>query len=152
MSWLSSAVGGLTGGFLNTDKSSSSSSSSQVTTNTTTQLRDIGLTGDAAVALAGTLAGATVNIAQIGADVLKTEAQQQGEGFKQLIGGASEVIRSARDQSSSVLSSATDQANLIVQSAQATAARLTGNFDPQTLWTIAGVLFAGIAVLIMVKR
>lgn len=85
------------------DKSSTSESNSTVNTTTTTTVRDIGLTGDAAVALAGVLGGTTVNLSQVTAHTLEVEAQEQGKSFSQLIGGASELLSATRGSSADFL-------------------------------------------------
>lgn len=63
----------------------------QTKTTTSSQVHDIGLTGNAAVALANTLAGATTQ----GLSAVQTVSQQSGDNFNQLVGGAGLLTQTA---------------------------------------------------------
>jgi len=71
-----------------------------VTTNTTTNIRDVGLTGDAAVALANALEQGGVLREEIASETIKGVAQTQGQSFNQLIGGAGKLLDASAKQSS----------------------------------------------------
>lgn len=128
--------------------SSSSDTSVTTTTNTTTNYRDIGLTGDAAVALADIVAGAGVELNRTSAGTLEKVTQQVGESFKQLIGGASDLVYNAGQQSQRTIESG-ERASVSIQaetrnlleSAKATASRI---IDPTQQ---SNVMIAALAAL-----
>lgn len=70
-----------------------------VTTNTTTNIRDVGLTGDAAVALASALEQGSVLRDEVTSETIRGVAQVQGQSFNQLIGGAGKLIEASTKQS-----------------------------------------------------
>lgn len=122
-------------GFFSSDSKSEANTSVVTTTNTTTNYRDIGLTGEAAVALADVVAGGGVEISRIGAGTMEKIVQQNGESFKQLIGGASDLIYNAGEQAtrtiesgentiSNALSVVQSEARNILDSAKSTASRI----------------------------
>lgn len=72
-----------------------------VTTNTTTNIRDVGLTGDAAVALATALEQGSVLRDEVSSETIRGVAQVQGQSFNQLIGGAGKLLDASVKQTSS---------------------------------------------------
>lgn len=118
-------------GLFSSKSSSSTATSVNTTTNTTTTYRDIGLTGEAAVALADVVAGAGVEITRTGAGTLEKVTQQVGESYKQLIGGASDLVNLSGQQAQRTIESG-ERASVSIQaearnlldSAKSTAARI----------------------------
>lgn len=85
-------------GFLSSLFGSSDSTTSQThstVTNTTTTIGDIGLTGQNAVDLAAVMLAGSLGFAEGTTNVLDRLIQQTGEGYQQLIGGASDLMQSA---------------------------------------------------------
>jgi len=68
--------------------SSSQEETTQVTTETTTEIGEIGLTGSDAVALAAVLEQGGLEREAIAAEGLQRIAQEQGQSFRNLVGGA----------------------------------------------------------------
>lgn len=69
-----------------------------VTTTTSTSVRDIGLTGRDAVAMAGIINRGGVQREQISAARFDSLLQHAGKAYEQLIGGASTLVASAGAQ------------------------------------------------------
>lgn len=72
-----------------------SDQTTNVTTNTTTTIRDVGLTGQNAIDALNALEGGVIARDQIVAGVLNNVIQGQGSGFSQLVGGASDLVKTA---------------------------------------------------------
>jgi len=77
--------------------SSKSSKKTNITTNTTTTMRDIGLTGRHAVDMAAVLQTGAIETSRITAASLDSLVQQSGKTAQQLIGGASDLVRTSSD-------------------------------------------------------
>ncbi|MGD9158999.1 MAG: hypothetical protein PVG39_11375 [Desulfobacteraceae bacterium] len=115
---------------------SSSSSSKDVTetitntttsveTNTSTDIGEIGLTGQDAVAITDILASAGVMIDEINADTIKSIVQESGQGVQQLVGGANKLILSSEgfsqesfEAGGNIIDKAINAGGALVQSAQ----------------------------------
>jgi len=69
---------------------------STVTTTTTTNIRDIGLTGSQAVDLAAVLESGSISRAQINSDLVQGILQGAGSAWQQLMGGAGQIVETAR--------------------------------------------------------
>ena len=137
-------------GFLDRNKSSSKQITN-VNTTTTTTIRDVGVTGAHAVSLAKNAGDQGVRIAQIGADVVRSAAQESGYQFRQLVGGAGELLRRSSEASQREIGSAQEQARLLVSSAKETAARLAPADSDLTKWALFAV--AGVAgIMLLVRR
>jgi hypothetical protein len=76
---------------------SSQKETTNVTTTTTTKMGDVGLTGKNAVDLAAILESGAVQRTMITGDVLKNLIQATGQGFEQVVGGASDMVESAKE-------------------------------------------------------
>lgn len=130
---------------------SSNKNKTYVNTSTSTKIRDIGVTGANAVALAKTAGDQGIRIAQIGADLVRSTAQESGYQFKQLIGGASMVLMRSAESSGREITAAQEQARLLVNSAKETAARLVPADSDLTKWALFAV--AGVAgIMLLVRR
>ena len=72
---------------------SSDKKETHVTTTTTTNIRDVGLTGRNAVDMAAILQTGAIESTRISAASLDTLIQTVGKSSQQLIGGASELVK-----------------------------------------------------------
>ena len=72
---------------------STSSKSTAITTNTTTTMRDVGLTGQNAVDMAAVMQTGAIETTRIAATSLDKLVQASGKTAQQLIGGASDLVR-----------------------------------------------------------
>ena len=72
---------------------SSDTKTTQITTTTTTSMGDVGLTGQNAVDMAAVLSTGALESTRISAASLDTLIQTVGKSSQQLIGGASELVR-----------------------------------------------------------
>lgn len=95
----------------------------QTETTTTSQVHDIGLTGNAAVALANTLAGAGATVSNQGLATLQADTQQVGSNYNQLVGGAGLLTQTGGQVGTNLAASGAGVANAEVQS-------LSGLFKP----------------------
>ena len=134
------------------DKNKSSSKQiTNVNTTTVSTVRDVGVTGAHAVALANNAGNQGVRIAQIGADLVRSTAQESGYQFKQLIGGAGMILARSAESSGREITAAQEQARLLVNSAKETAARLAPADSDITKWALFAV--AGVAgIMLLVRR
>ena len=73
--------------------SSSDKKTTKITTTTTTNLRDVGLTGQNAVDMAAVMQAGAIESTRISASSLDHLIQQTGKTAQQLIGGASDLVR-----------------------------------------------------------
>ena len=64
-------------------------------TTTTTNLGDIGLTGQGAIDLAAVLEAGGIAREQVGSSLITGILQSTGEGWNQLVGGASNLVQAA---------------------------------------------------------
>lgn len=69
-----------------------SSNTTKISTVTTTNIRDIGLTGAAAIELASIIGATTIQLARINAQTRQVEVAQTDKKFKQLVSGSSDII------------------------------------------------------------
>jgi len=99
--------------------SSQANQTTNVTTSTTTNIRDIGLTGAAAVDMANILETGVLERSIVNAGVFETVVQEAGSTLKQLVGGA------------------TDFANQLVKTGAATGAGYTQEGREQALQLIS---------------
>jgi hypothetical protein len=136
---------------------------SKVTTNTTTNVRDIGFTGASAVDLVDVLQRGAVESEAIRATSLQTIAQQNGENFNQLVGGANQLFISQGNVLKDIIGSVertTTQAAVNAKNASQEglntvrylADRVTGNetensVDSKTTLYIAVAIAAGYALV-----
>lgn len=112
------------------DSQSSSTSTTQenttqVITNTTTynSFRDIGLTGQNAVDLAGVIEAGTTDRAAIAADAFKTAVMESGKGYQTLVSGALDLLKQGQTQQNAIIAGSqglTDLAGKIQDSASDT--------------------------------
>lgn len=104
--------------------SSKKSTTQNITTNTTTEtnIRDIGLSGAAAVDLAEVLQFGAVESEAIRASSFDKLVQQSGSNYNQLIGGASNLIETVAETSRDLMQGTEKQAanssNMISNAAQ----------------------------------
>ena len=73
--------------------SSSDTKTTEINTTTTTSMGDVGLTGQSAVDMAAILQTVAIESTRISAASLDTLIQTVGKSSQQLIGGASELVR-----------------------------------------------------------
>jgi len=73
--------------------SSSDTKTTEINTTTTTSMGDVGLTGQSAVDMAAILQTGAIESTRISAASLDTLIQTVGKSSQQLIGGASELVR-----------------------------------------------------------
>jgi len=73
--------------------SSSDTKTTEINTTTTTSMGDVGLTGQGAVDMAAILQTGAIESTRISAASLDTLIQTVGKSSQQLIGGASELVR-----------------------------------------------------------
>ena len=73
--------------------SSSDKKTTEITTTTTTNMRDVGLTGQHAVDMAAVMQTGAIESTRISATSLDHLIQQTGKTAQQLIGGASNLVR-----------------------------------------------------------
>lgn len=92
-------------------KSDRQEQTSTVNTTTTTNIRDIGLSGAAAVDLADVLQSGAIESEAIRATSLDRIVQSVGTSYQQLIGGANNLIETGAQQ-------VTDSGNLVQNTAQ----------------------------------
>ena len=83
--------------------SSKSSKTTNITTTTKTTMGDIGLTGKNAVDMAAIMQTGAIEQTRISASSLDNLMQTVGKSSQQLIGGASDIIRTQGAQSAGVL-------------------------------------------------
>lgn len=76
---------------------SSDTKTTDINTTTTTTMRDVGLTGQNAVDMAAILSTGAIESTRISAASLDTLIQTVGKSSQQLIGGASELVRTQGD-------------------------------------------------------
>lgn len=72
---------------------SSTRKKTRITTTTKTNIRDVGLTGKNAVDMAAVMQTGAIETTRISASVLNNLIQQSGKSAQQLIGGASDLVR-----------------------------------------------------------
>ena len=72
---------------------SSDTKTTDITTTTTTNMRDVGLTGKDAVDMAAVMQAGAIETTRISASSLDKLIQQTGSTAQQLIGGASDLVR-----------------------------------------------------------
>lgn len=75
-------------------KKASTSTTQNVTTETVTEIRDIGLTGEAAVAALREFEAATIERERIASETLTRIAQETGATFRALVGGEGPLVYS----------------------------------------------------------
>lgn len=99
-------------------KSDRQEQTSTVNTTTTTNIRDIGLSGAAAVDLADVLQSGAIESEAIRATSLDRIVQSVGTSYQQLIGGANNLIETGSENIEAGYQQVTNSGNLVQNTAQ----------------------------------